>query len=184
MDTFERFRNGETLDIRSEQYVKEANKEMSRCRRLCFEINQTDPAERDKIISLEKELVAGQGENCFITPPFQIDVGKCLHLGNNVFVNTGLSMMSIGTVEIGDGTMIGPDVGFFTTNHDPKDIWKMSAKKIKIGKNVWIGARVNILPGVTVGDVAVIGTGAVVTKDIPPHSVAVGNPARVIKTIE
>lgn len=184
MDTFEKFRNGETLDIRDPQYVQEANSEMHRCRHLCWEINQTDPDEREKIAELEKELVSDQQENCFITPPFQIDVAKCLHLGKNVFVNTGLSMMSIGTITIGDGTMIGPDVGFFTTNHDPKDIWKMSTKEIRIGKNVWIGARANILPGVTIGDGAVIGTGAVVTKDIPAHAIAVGNPARVIRMAE
>lgn len=89
MDTFEKFLASETVDIRSEQYIKEANSEMSRCRELCWRINQTNPAEQDKIISLEKELVCDQGENCFITSPFQIDVAKCLHLGKNVFINRG-----------------------------------------------------------------------------------------------
>lgn len=184
MDTFEKFRNGETIDIRSEQYVAEANTEMSRCRHLCWEINQTDPNDVEKIAALEKELVADQGEGCFISPPFQIDIARCVHLGNHVFFNTGLDMMAMGTITVGDGSMIGPDVGFFTTNHDPTNIWKMSTGEINIGKNVWIGARANILPGVTIGDGAIIGTSAVVTKDIPAHTIAVGNPARVIKTIK
>ncbi|EHS86040.1 Putative galactoside O-acetyltransferase [Limosilactobacillus gastricus PS3] len=184
MDIFERFRNGEIIDLRDPQYVKEALTEMQRCRHLCWKINQTDPDKVNQITTLEKELVINQRDNCFITPPFQIDMGCCLHLGKNVFINSGLTMMSIGSIFIDDGTMIGPDVGFFTTNHDPHDVGKMSTKEIHIGKNVWIGARVNILPGVTIGDGAVIGTGTVVTKDIPAHSIAVGNPARVIKTIE
>lgn len=184
MDTFEKFRAGQTIDIRDAQYVREASAEMNRCRYLCWKINQTNPNDREAIMDLEKELVVDQGEGCFITPPFQIDVDKCLHLGKNVFFNTGLSMMSIGTITIGDGSMIGPDVGFFTTNHDPNDIWQISTKEINIGKNVWIGARANILPGVTIGDHAVIGTGTVVTKDIPAHAIAVGNPARVIRITE
>lgn len=184
MNTFDRLRNGETLDIRDPEYLNEAGSEMRRCRHLCWKINQTDPDERDSIIDMERELVPDQKEGCFITPPFQINVAKCLHLGKNVFFNTGLSMMSIGTVTVGDGSMVGPDVGFFTTNHDLKDVGRMSTKEIRIGKNVWIGARANILPGVTIGDGAVIGTGAVVTKDIPAHTVAVGNPARVIRKIE
>lgn len=184
MNTFEKFLDGQTLDIRDPQYVGEANTEMARCRHLCWQINQTDPADRDRILELEHELVPDMGEGAFITLTFQVDVGRCLHLGKNVFINTGLSMMSIGTVTIEDGVMIGPDVGFFTTNHDPKDIWRMSASQIRVGKNAWIGARANILPGVTIGEGAVVGTGSVVTKDVPAHTIVVGNPARVIRTIE
>lgn len=184
MNTFEKFLAGEELDIRDSQYIEEANAEMARCRHLCWQINQTDPADRERIVELERELVADQGEGSFITPPFQVDVARCLHLGNHVFVNTGLSMMSIGTVTIDDGVMIGPDVGFFTTNHDPKDIYRMKATQIHVCKNAWIGARANILPGVTIGEGAVVGTGSVVTKDVPAHAIAVGNPARVIRTIE
>lgn len=184
MDSFEKLRSGETINIRDPKYLQEAGMEMQRCRHLCWLINQTDPNDRNKIIELEKKLVVDQQEGCFITPPFQIDTAKCLHLGKNVFFNTGLSMMSIGTITIEDGSMIGPDVGFFTTNHDLNDVNKMRTKEIHIGKNVWIGARANILPGVTIGDNAVIGTGSVVTKDIPAHAVAVGNPARVIKVVK
>lgn len=118
------------------KYIKEANEEMQCCRHLYWQINQTDPMDCDKIIELEKELVADQGEGCFITSTllFQIDVAKCLHLDKHGFFNTGLSMISIGTITIEDGTMVGPDVGFFTIKHDFKDILKMSTKEIHIGK--------------------------------------------------
>lgn len=75
-------------------------------------------------------------------------------------------------------------VGLFTVNHEPKNIRTIMTKEIHIKRNAWIGARVNILPGVTIGENAIVGTGSIVTKDIPDNAVAVGNPARVIKIIE
>lgn len=80
--------------------------------------------------------------------------------------------------------MLGPEVGLFTVNHEPVNIRVIMTKKIHIKKNAWIGARVNILPGVTIGENAIVGTGSIVTKDIPDNAVAVGNPARVVKMIE
>ena len=85
---------------------------------------------------------------------------------------------------IEDGVMLGPEVGLFTVNHEPKNIRVIFTKEILIKRNAWIGARVSILPGVTIGENAIIGTGSVVTKDIPDNAVAVGNPARVIKIIK
>ena len=92
--------------------------------------------------------------------------------------------MSVGTVTIEDGVMLGPEVGLFTVNHEPKNIRVIFTKEIRIKRNAWIGARVSILPGVTIGENAIVGTGSVVTKDIPDNAIAVGNPARVIKMID
>ena len=175
MNVFERLHSGEAIDIRDEDYQREAHGEMDRCRQLCFEINSTEPKDKEQIMKLENELLDGQmKDGTFFTPPFQVDLANCVKLGKNVFANHGLTVMSLGGIEIEDGVMMGPEVGLFTVNHEPENI----------RVNAWIGARVNILPGVTIGENAIIGTGSVVTKDIPDNAVAVGNPARVVKMIE
>jgi acetyltransferase-like isoleucine patch superfamily enzyme len=93
-------------------------------------------------------------------------------------------MMSLGGIEMEDGVMIGPECGLFTVNHEPKNIRTVMTKPIHIKKDVRLGARVSILSGVTIGENAIIGTGSVVTKDLPDHSIAVGNPAQAVKVIE
>ena len=183
MSVFEDLRNGKSYDIRDAQYLREAHGEMSRCRNLCWKINSTNPNDRDGIITLERELFGGLPEGTFITPPFQVDVACCLRLGRNVFANHGLTVMSIGTITIEDGVMLGPEVGLFTVNHEPHNIRVIMTKEIHIKKNAWIGARVNILPGVTIGENAIVGTGSVVTKDVPDNCVVVGVPAEIIKEI-
>ena len=91
--------------------------------------------------------------------------------------------MSIGTITIEDGVMLGPEVALLTVNHEPENIRVIKTKENRIKKNAWIGARVCILPGVTIGENAIVGTGSVVTKDVPDNCVAVGNPARVVKKL-
>ena len=185
MSIFEDLRNGQSMDIRDEQYQKEVHGEINRCRHLCYEINATDPDNRERIMELENELLHGQMQNgTFFTPPFQIDCASEVHLGCNVFANHGLTMMSAGTVTIEDGVMMGPEVGFFTVNHEPQNIRVIKTGEIHIKKNAWIGARVNILPGVTIGENAIVGTGSIVTKDVPDNTVVVGNPARIVKELD
>ena len=185
MSVFEDLRNGRHYDIMNGDYVKEAHTEFKRCRHICHAINATDPDEQEKIVALEKELFDGDlPENTFLTPPIQIDCAKCLHLGRNVFSNHGLTVMSVGTITIEDGVMLGPEVGLFTVNHEPKNIRTIMTKEIHIKKNAWIGARVSILPGVTIGENAIVGTGSVVTKDVPDNAVVIGVPAKIVKTIE
>ncbi len=185
MNIFERLRNGEPIDIRDEQYQREAHGEMDRCRQLCYEINSTPPKDKAKIVELENELLNGQmKDGTFFTPPFQVDIACRLYLGKNVFANHGLTVMSVGTITIEDGVMMGPEVGLFTVNHEPKNIRVIKTGEIHIKKNAWIGARVNILAGVTIGENAIVATGAVVTKDVPDNCIVAGVPARVIKTIE
>lgn len=119
-------------------------------------------------------------------PPFYSDYGKNIVLGKNVFINSGCCFQDQGGIEIGDGSLIGHQVVIATLNHDPDPEKRagMIPAPVKIGRNVWIGAHATILPGVTVGDGAIIGGGAVVTKNIPAYAVAVGVPARVIKSVK
>ena len=185
MSVFEEMRKGKSYDIRDEAYQKEVHGEIARCDHLCWEIRQTDPADIGKVFSLEKELFQNtQGNSTFLTPPFAIDCGNQVKLGNNNYINHNATMMSLGGIEIEDGVMIGPECGFFTVNHEPKNIRTVITKSIHIKKNAWLGARVSVLPGVTIGENAIVGTGSVVTKDIPENSIAVGNPARVIRTLD
>ena len=182
MNVFENLRAGKHYNVMDEEYLSEAHIEFDRCNHLCHLINLTDPLDKEKILQLEKELFKGNlPENTFLTPPFHIDAACRVFLGKNVFANHGLTVMSVGTVTIEDGVMLGPEVGIFTVNHEPKNIRVIFTKEILIKKNAWIGARVNILPGVTIGENAIIGTGSIVTKDIPDNAVAVGNPARFVK---
>ncbi len=185
MSVFENLRNGQHYHILDEDYKREVHGEIKRCRHLCHLINATDPDEVEKIMELERELFNGNlPEKTFLTPPFQIDCANRVFLGKNVFANHGLTVMSVGTITVEDGVMFGPEVAMLTVNHEFGNIRVIYTKEILIKKNAWIGARVNILPGVTIGENAIVGTGSVVTKDIPDNAVAVGNPARVIKMID
>lgn len=124
-------------------------------------------------------------ESCILLPPFYTEFGKNTKLGKNVFINACCRFQDNGGIEIGDDTMIGQGTTIVTLNHDldPKTRLTATPSPVKIGKNVWIGASCTILPGVTVGDNCVIGAGSVVVKDIPANSVAVGNPACVVKSV-
>ena len=120
---------------------------------------------------------------CF--PPFYTDFGKNIIIGKNVFINTNCNFQDRGGIIIGDNTQIGMNVSIATLNHgfevDKRDI--TYAGKVIIGKNVWIGSAVSIVPNVTIGDNVIIGSGAVVTKDIPNNVVVAGVPAKIIKSI-
>ena len=108
----------------------------------------------------------------------------CVKIGKNVIINHSLTCMSRGGIEIEDDVMIGPEVTLLTANHDFADHWVLLCGKIHIKKNAWIGARAVILPGITVGENAVVAAGAVVTKDVEANTVVGGNPARVIRKLE
>lgn len=126
--------------------------------------------------------------NFIVKPPFYCDYGYNIFLGENVMINYGCTLLDVCSIRIGDHTLIGPNTQIYTACHaiDPqvreKDI--EFGKPVTIGKNVWIGGGAIILPGVSIGDHSVIGAGSVVTKDIPANVVAVGNPCRVIKSME
>lgn len=182
-NVFEELRAGVPYHILDPDYREQAHGEMKRCRHLCWKIGQTDPDEAETIAALEQELLGPMKKGTFLTPPFQIDVACRLFLGENVFANHGLTVMSVGTITIDDGVMMGPEVGLFTVNHDTDDIRVIKTKEIHICRNAWLGSRVSVMPGVTIGEGAIVASGAVVTKDVPAHTVVAGVPAKVIKTL-
>ena len=139
------------------------------------------PEEIQKIFS---ELTGRQVDKTFgMFPPFYTDCGKNITVGKNVFINSGCRFQDQGGIFIGDGTLIGHNVVLATLNHGiaPEERHDLFPAPICIGKNVWIGANVTVLPGVTIGDNAVIAAGAVVTKDVPANVVVAGVPAKVIR---
>lgn len=118
-------------------------------------------------------------------PPFYTDCGKNITVGKNVFINACCRFQDQGGITIGDEVLIGHNTTIATLNHDinPYTRGNLTPSPVKIGNRVWIGSDCTILPGVTIGDGAIIGAGSVVTKSIPANSIAVGNPCRVIRTI-
>lgn len=163
-------------------------KDRQRAKDLCFELNHTRPSDTATRKKLIDQLFQTETHNVDIAIPFDTDYGWNVKLGKNVFVNTNCYLMDGGSITIGDNVFIGPNCGFYTATHplryETRNQGLELAEPIVVEDNVWFGGHVAVLPGVTIGYGSVIGAGSVVTKDIPPHSLAVGNPCKVIRTID
>jgi maltose O-acetyltransferase len=143
-----------------------------------------DEAERRRILG---RLLGSVGDGVEIRAPFYVDYGTNITVGARTFANYGLMALDVATITIGDDVQIGPNVQLLTPTHplEPgprRDKWE-SAQPIVIEDNVWLGGGVIVLPGVTIGANTVVGSGAVVTRDLPPNVLAVGNPARVVREL-
>ncbi|GGN87539.1 maltose O-acetyltransferase [Actinoplanes lobatus] len=143
-----------------------------------------NPAERRRIL---EELLGEIGDGVDIRPPLRVDYGSHIRIGARTFANYGLIALDVAPITIGEDVQIGTNVQLLTPTHpvDPqprRDKWE-AAEPIVIGDNVWLGSGAIVLPGVTIGDNTVVGAGSVVTRDLPANVVAVGNPARVVRTI-
>lgn len=140
----------------------------------------------EELRALMSRLVGYRVDDGFrLFPPVYTDFGKNIKIGKDVFVNSGCCFQDQGGVTLGDGCLVGHNVVFATLDHDkcPSRRGDMTAAPIVVGKDVWIGAHATILKGVTIGDGAIVAAGAVVTRDVPPNTIAAGVPARVVKTI-
>lgn len=124
-------------------------------------------------------------ESVTLFPPFYADFGKNITLGRRIFINAGCKFQDQGGVVIGDDCLIGHNTVLATLNHDldPRRRADLHPAPIVIGRNVWIGANVTVLAGVSIGDNAVVAAASVVTKDVPENTVVVGSPARVVRTV-
>lgn len=155
-------------------------------RRVVLQFNQT--FDRDERKALLSPILGSKGENFLIESVFHCDYGYNIHLGENFYANVGCTILDEAEVRFGDNVLLAPNVGIYTACHPIDTEQRVAgiefAKPVNIGNNVWIGADVTILPGVSIGDNAVIGAGSVVVRDIPANSVAVGNPCKVIKKIK
>lgn len=141
----------------------------------------------EEIRTLMAQLTGKPVDETFaMFPPFYSDFGKNISLGKNVFINSGCCFQDQGGITIGDGALIGHHVVLATINHDLDPMHRATnhPSPIVIGDNVWIGAHATILPGVTIGDGAIIAAGAVVTKDVAANTVVGGVPAKPLKHIE
>jgi maltose O-acetyltransferase len=147
-------------------------------------ISDGDP---DLLVSLLREFMGAVGEGTVVMPSFTCDYGYNIRLGRNVFINYQCVFLDCALIEIGNHVQIGPAVQLYTAIHplDPavRRSGLESARPIRLGNDVWIGGGAVVLPGVTIGDRGVVGAGAVVVRDVPPDTVVVGNPARVVRTL-
>ena len=140
----------------------------------------------EEIREIMGRLIGKKVDDSFrMFPPFYTDFGKNITIGKDVFINSGCHFQDQGGIQIGDGALIGHNVVLATINHDlnPEENRKNHYAPITIGAHVWIGSNATILPGVTLGDWAVVAAGAVVTQDVLPRTVVGGVPAKVLKVI-
>lgn len=175
-------------EIYDANYDPQLIEERMKCKLLCSKYNDLMPDSLEERKSLLKTLLGRVGENYYIEQPFYCDYGYNISVGDNFYSNVNLVILDGAKVTFGDNVFIAPDCGFHTAGH-PLDVGRRNkgleyARPITVGNNVWIGAGVHVLPGVTIGDNCVIGAGSVVNRDIPANSLAVGNPCRVIRSLE
>lgn len=168
-------------------FGEELLRERQHAKVLVHELNQLHPLELDKRHNILKQLLGKTGEKFFVEPPFRCDYGYNIEIGENFYSNYNCTILDCAKVKIGDNVLFAPNVSLFTAGHpihpQPRNQELEYAFPITIGNNVWICGNVVINPGVTIGDNCVVGSGSVVTKDIPANSIAAGNPCKVIREI-
>lgn len=167
-------------------------------RALTKQYNQTASTDADQKQTILQALLGSIGSNVAIDTPFYCDYGRHIHVGSNVIININCTFVDCNQIHIGNNVLIASNVQIYTATHPTSSVERLVADwnpqkgepyfrtyalPVTIEDNVWIGGGVIILPGVTIGQNAVIGAGSVVNKSIPANSVAVGNPCRVIKTL-
>lgn len=168
-------------------YDEELLAERARCKDLCYDFNQLRPSRTAEQQALIRKLLGKTGEHFCITAPFWCDYGSNIEIGENFYTNHNCVILDGARVTFGDNVFIAPNCTFSTAGH-PLDAAQRNqgleyAYPITVGDNVWFGASVTVLPGVTIGSNTVIGAGSLVNRDIPGGVVAVGNPCRVLRKI-
>jgi len=177
----EKMMAGEPYDAHCDEMLEIRN----RIKRILHRLNVVEYY-GENFRAIMNELCPNSSKDIHLEPPFYCDYGENIYAGEGVFINFGAVILDGAKVTIGRKTLIAPGVHIYTARH-PVDIaerrlWEDCAP-VTIGEECWIGGHSTICPGVTIGDRAVIGAGSVVVKNIPADSMAVGNPARVVKKL-
>ena len=201
IETFQNYNNNANITMTEEELFKimnsgtkikfgsEAHLKMTQLSNKAMKITaemNTGYKTNTELRNLMSQLIGREVDEGFgLFPPFFADCPQNIHLGKEVFINSGCRFQAQGGIYIGDKSLIGHNTVIATINHEinPEIRRDLIPKRVNIGKNVWIGSGSIILPGVSIGDNAIIGAGSVVTRNIPENSIAVGNPAKVIKKI-
>lgn len=162
------------------------NEERLQAKKLLHRLNVTEYVMNGNSRAVLRELLPNSNKRLYIEPPFHCDYGYNIFSGENVYFNVNCVVLDSMKVTIGNNVFFGPGVQIYTASHPLNAIERRKvefAKPVTIGSDCWIGGNVVICPGVTIGDGCVIGAGSVVTKNIPDNTLAVGNPAKVIRKL-
>ncbi|GIG54228.1 sugar O-acetyltransferase [Demequina activiva] len=183
-DDLRRLVDGEWVQYRlSRSLLDHTSHAHTLCERISRALDE-DAAEATRLL---RELVPGLGDGVDVRPPFSIDYGLTLTVGDRTFINADLLIIGGGPVVIGEDCLIGPRCGIYTPNHAEDPVRRREgferAAPVVIEDNVWLGGSVTITPGVTIGRDSIVGAGSVVTRDVPPGVVAAGNPCRVLRDL-
>jgi len=185
MTEIEKLKAGQLYDANHDPQLLEM---IRRCEQWCYDYNHTSPADVDALTRQLQRILGSTGQRLRIIQPFKCDYGFNVHVGEDFFANANMVILDAAPVTFGNNVFVGPNCGFYTAGH-PLDIPQRRqgleyGLPITIGNDVWIGGNVCVMPGVTIGDGAVVGAGSVVTRDIPPHTLAFGNPCRVVRELD
>lgn len=181
---FQRLRAGDPLRKDDPEYAR-FGEVVARTIRLCVEMNAT-ATDVDQVRSRLSAIIGMEIDpTTAVFPPFHTNFGRHTRIGRNVFINHACSFLDIGGITIEDDVQIGPRVNLTSENHplDPADRQTLLPRAIVVKRNAWIGAGATVLPGVIIGENAVVAAGAVVSRDVPPNTVVAGVPARVVKAL-
>ena len=185
MTQYERMQQGLLYDCSDREILEIQDQYKSKIQ----EYNVLDSTDTDARARCLKEMLAECGENCFVEAPCYANWGcHHVHFGSGIYANYNLTLVDDGHIYIGDCVMIGPNVTIVTATHpinpDLRRRQYQYNKDVHIGENAWLGAGVVIMPGVRIGKNSVIGSGSIVTRDIPDNVVAVGSPCKVLRPID
>lgn len=182
-DIFERMQAGEPIRLDDPQYPK-VQQIVSRTIQLSAALNTSTDINQIRE-RLSQIIGTPLDESTTVFAPFYTNFGRFTQIGKNVFINHACSFLDMGGITLEDHVLLGPKVNLITENHpvDPANRRALICKPIVIKRNAWIGAAATILPGVTIGENAIVAAGAVVSRDVPANTVVGGVPAKFIKTI-
>ncbi len=182
-DIFARLRNGESIPVNDPESHK-LREVAYATRKLLLQLNQSpDPQEMRALLSQITGMEIDRSTAIF--PPFYVNYGRHTKIGKNVFINFDCVFLDLGGITIEDGVFIAPKASLLTEGHPlaPENRHSLTVGPIHLKRNAWIGANATIMQGVTVGENSVVAAGAVVTKDVPDHTVVGGIPAKMIKSL-